>query len=80
MTPWMPDGNITQYIQMNPDANRLILVRTINSKIGAGNLLSVPTVACASVPGPDAPSRTGHFTRQCHSGKHIEEIEMSDVR
>jgi hypothetical protein len=22
----MPDGNITQYIQMNPDADRLILV------------------------------------------------------
>ena len=26
MSPWMPDGNITQYIQMNPSANRLMLV------------------------------------------------------
>jgi len=27
MSPWMPDGNITQYTQANPDADRLILVR-----------------------------------------------------
>jgi len=27
MTPWTPDGNITQYIQKNPGANRLMLVR-----------------------------------------------------
>jgi hypothetical protein len=27
MSPWMPDGNITQYIQTNPGANRLTLVR-----------------------------------------------------
>ena len=27
MTPWMPDGNITQYTQTNPGANRLTLVR-----------------------------------------------------
>jgi hypothetical protein len=27
MSPWMPDGNITQYTQMNPGANRLMLVR-----------------------------------------------------
>jgi len=27
MSPWMPDGNITQYTQMNPGADRLILVR-----------------------------------------------------
>ena len=26
MSPWMPDGNITQHIQRNPDANRLTLV------------------------------------------------------
>jgi len=26
MSPWMPDGNITQYTQMNPGANRLMLV------------------------------------------------------
>ena len=27
MSPWMPDGNITQYTQANPGADRLILVR-----------------------------------------------------
>ena len=27
MSPWMPDGNITQYTKMNPDADRLTLVR-----------------------------------------------------
>ena len=27
MSPWMPDGNITQYVQVNPGTNRLVLVR-----------------------------------------------------
>jgi len=27
MSPWMPDGNITQYTQANPSADRSILVR-----------------------------------------------------
>jgi hypothetical protein len=27
MSPWMPDGNITQYTQINPGVNRLMLVR-----------------------------------------------------
>jgi len=27
MSPWMQDGNITQYTQMNPGADRLTLVR-----------------------------------------------------
>jgi len=26
MSPWMPDGNITQYTQANPGADRLALV------------------------------------------------------
>jgi uncharacterized protein Usg len=26
MSPWMSEGNITQYTQMNPDADRLMLV------------------------------------------------------
>jgi hypothetical protein len=26
MSPWMPDGNITQYTRVNPDTNRLMLV------------------------------------------------------
>jgi len=28
MSPWMPDGNITQYTQSNPGADRLVLVRS----------------------------------------------------
>ena len=27
MSPWMPGGNIIQYIKVNPGANRLMLVR-----------------------------------------------------
>jgi hypothetical protein len=27
MSPWMPGGNITQYTKINPDADRLMLVR-----------------------------------------------------
>ena len=27
MSPWMPNGNIAQYTQLNPGANRLVLVR-----------------------------------------------------
>ena len=27
MTPWMPDGNITQYTKMNPGVDHLMLVR-----------------------------------------------------
>jgi hypothetical protein len=26
MSPWMPDGNVIQYTQTNPSANRLMLV------------------------------------------------------
>jgi len=33
MSPWMPDGNITQYTQMNPGVNRLILVRAHRSRL-----------------------------------------------
>jgi hypothetical protein len=28
VSPWMPDGNITQYTQTNLGTNRLMLVRT----------------------------------------------------
>jgi serine/threonine protein kinase len=28
VSPWMPDGNITQYIKTNPSADRLMLVRS----------------------------------------------------
>ena len=27
MSPWMPDGNITQYTKANPGVDRLVLVR-----------------------------------------------------
>ena len=33
MSPWMSNGNITQYIQVNPDANRLMLVLARQLKI-----------------------------------------------
>ena len=42
MSPWMPDGNIVQYTKMNPDVNRLMLVRSINLKIDENNLLTCP--------------------------------------
>jgi hypothetical protein len=28
VSPWMPNGNIAQYAQMNPGADRLMLVRS----------------------------------------------------
>ena len=31
MSPWMPNGNITQYTKANPGANRLTLVRAHRS-------------------------------------------------
>ena len=31
MSPWMPDGNISQYTQVNPGADRLTLVRAHRS-------------------------------------------------
>ena len=34
MSPWKPDGNIAHYIQMNPSANRLMLVCTHKLKYG----------------------------------------------
>ena len=27
VSPWMPDGNIVQYTEMNPDTDRMMLVR-----------------------------------------------------
>jgi hypothetical protein len=33
MSPWMSNGNITQYTQVNPDANRLMLVLARQLKI-----------------------------------------------
>lgn len=79
MTPWMPDGNITQYIQMNPDVNRLMLVRTIDSNVSASNLLIMPTIACTSVPGPDASSWVRYFSRQYHSGKQTKGVVTRDA-
>jgi hypothetical protein len=59
----MPDGNITQYIQVNPGTNRLVLVCAPNLKTGEDNLLTLLAIACTGVPGPDAPSRVGYLTR-----------------
>jgi hypothetical protein len=41
VSPWMPDGNIIQYTEMNPGANRLALVCAINSKLGKDNALTI---------------------------------------
>ena len=68
MSPWMPDGNIIQYTQRNPDANRLALVHTPQLEIDY-DLLIIPSIACTSVPRPDASPRVGCFTRQRHSGR-----------
>ena len=62
MIPWMPDGNITQYTQTNPGANRLMLVLFLQLEIDY-NPLIMPTIACAGVPGPHAPSWVAYFTR-----------------
>jgi hypothetical protein len=62
MSPWMPDGNVTQYTQMNPSANRLMLVLSHQLEINCSPLI-IPTIACAGVPGPHAPSRVAYFTR-----------------
>jgi hypothetical protein len=53
MSPWMPDGNVMQYIRVNPSANRLTLVCVYQLE---DSLLTPPAIACASVQRPDAPS------------------------
>ena len=37
MSPWMPDGNITQYTKMNPDADHLMLVRAHQPELAGVN-------------------------------------------
>jgi len=63
MSPWMPDGNITQYTRVNPDADRPMLVGAHWPEIDGDNLLSPPAIACTGVPWPHAPSWVGDFTR-----------------
>jgi hypothetical protein len=36
VSPWIPDGNIIQYTQMNPSADRLLLVRARQLKARRG--------------------------------------------
>ena len=42
MSPWMPGGNIVQYTQNNPSANRLMLVCTLAHRTYNKNHLSCP--------------------------------------
>jgi len=60
MIPWMLDGNIIQYTQMNPNADRLMLVRAFDLKVCVGNPLTAPTKACTSLPGPHVSSSAGY--------------------
>ena len=61
MSPWMPNGSIIRYTRVNPDANRLILVRALGLKIDEENLLTMSKIACPSVPGPHVSSRPECF-------------------
>jgi serine/threonine protein kinase len=60
MSPWMPGGNVAQYIKVNPGANRLTLV-CVNQL--ENSLLTPPAIACSSVQRPDVPPRVGYLTR-----------------
>jgi len=57
----MPNGNIAQYTQENPDVNRLTLVCAIGLKIDEGDALTTPTTACANVPWSNVSSRVRYF-------------------
>lgn len=70
----MPGGNIIQYTQTNPGADRLMLVRRISLEIDEGNLLTWPTIACTGVPRPYAPSWVRYFAWWHRSGKQTEEM------
>jgi len=62
MSPWTPDGNITQYTRVNPGADRPMFVRATDLKIDGDNLLTTPVIACTSMPRSHAPSWVGDFT------------------
>ena len=62
MCPWMPDGNITQYTQTNPGADRLMLV-CARRWTSMGWSTDYTAIDCTSVPWPGVPSRVGYSTR-----------------
>ena len=61
ITPWMPDGNITQYTQTELGADRLMLVRHgvhechIDPAINEDNSLTSSPIAHPSVSRPHVP-------------------------
>ena len=69
MSPWMPNGNITQYTQVNPDADRLVLVCSHWRIDGNDVLTTSATLARTSVPRPHAPPWAGYFARYNQSGR-----------
>ena len=69
----MPDGNVIQYIRANPDANRLVLVRTHQVDVDY-SLLTPLTIDYTSLPRPHVSSRVRYFTRLDHPGRDNEEI------
>ena len=50
MSPWITSGNIIQYTQTNPCADRLMLVFPVSLEIDKDNLPTRPTIACKGVP------------------------------
>jgi len=63
MSPWMPDGNITQYTQVNPGADRLALVCCHWWIDGNDVLTTSATLARTSVLWPHAPPWVRYFAR-----------------
>jgi hypothetical protein len=68
----MSGGNITQYTQTNPGADRLMLVCADKLEVRRDNLLTTPAIACTSMPRPHVPSWAIYFTRYHRSGRQNE--------
>ena len=75
----MSGGNIVQYTQKNPGANRLMLVHTSPvSTIHKGNPLTI-SIARRSLPRPLIPSWTRYFTRLYRPGRKINPIDRAHI-
>ena len=70
MSPWMPSGNIIQYVQKNQDVNRLMLVCV---RRGSDRRLTV-SIACRNLQWPLVSSWVGYFPRPYCPGKGRENV------
>ena len=70
----MPDGNITQYTQMNPSANRPMLVCADRPVFNMGDPLTTVTTACLCMPWADVSPWIGYLAWQHNSGGQAERI------